>query len=297
MRPMPAAEVSVDESLVRALLRDQYPALSELPLSAMPAHGWDNAMYRLGDEFTVRLPRREASSRLVAHETRWLPGLSRTLTIPTPVPIHSGEPTGYYPWHWSVNRLIRGEPVGAGPLVDPLVSSQALAHFLQALHHPAPLEAPVNPVRGVPLAARRRALYEGAAVLQRSGRDTERVVASWERLARAPRYRGYWHWLHGDLHGGNILALDGWLSGVIDFGDLTRGDPAGDYAVAWLLFDEAADREPLRISALRHGRGTWQRAQAWALSWGVAALSRSADNPMIAAIAERALRNAVLPVR
>lgn len=295
MRPMPAAEILIDEALVRTLLREQYPVLAELPLQPMPAHGWDNTMFLLGTEFTVRLPRRAAASHLVAHEARWLPELSRTLSMPTPVPIHSGTPTRDYPWHWSINRLLRGEPIGVGPFIDPLASAEAVAGFLNTLHRPAPLEAPVNPLRGVPLAARRRSFYQGVDQLVRSGRDMTAVVERWERLVRAPRYRGYWHWLHGDLHGGNILALDGWLSGVIDFGDLTRGDPATDYACAWLLFDDPAHREPLRLASRQHGPGTWRRAQAWALAWGVAALPRSADNPLIASIAQRALRNGVQP--
>lgn len=292
MRPMPAAEVLIDEDLVRSLLRAQYPALADLPLTPMPDHGWDNTMFLLGSEFTVRLPRRAAASRLVEHEARWLPGLSRVVSLPTPVPIHSGTPTDDYPWHWSVNRLLRGEPVGVEPLVDAAAAAQALADFLVTLHQPAPVDAPINPYRGVPLAARRKLLLEGAAELQRDGRDMAGVVERWQRLARAPRHRGYWHWIHGDLHGGNILQLDGWLSGVIDFGDLTRGDPATDFAVAWLLFDDPADREPLRLAAAGHGRGTWQRAQAWALAWSVAALCRSADNPLVHAMGERGLANA-----
>lgn len=292
---MPATEVLIDEGLVRSLLRAQYPVLAELPLVAMPGHGWDNTMYLLGSEFTVRLPRRAAASRLVEHEARWLPDLSRIVSLPTPVPIHAGTPTRDYPWHWSVNRLVRGTPVGVQPLLDQRVAAQALAEFLDRLHQPAPLDAPVNPYRGVPLAARQKCFLDDVAALQRDGHDMSDVVERWERLSRAPRYRGYWHWIHGDLHGGNVLQLDGWLSGIIDFGDLTRGDPATDFAVAWLLFDDPAHREPLRVGAARHGRGTWHRAQAWALAWGVSALSRSADNPFVAAIGERAIANAVEP--
>jgi len=33
----------------------------------------------------------------------------------------------------------------------------------------------------------------------------------------------------------NILVDDGQVSGVIDFGDMTAGDPAGDLSVAWML--------------------------------------------------------------
>jgi aminoglycoside phosphotransferase (APT) family kinase protein len=38
-------------------------------------------------------------------------------------------------------------------------------------------------------------------------------------------------WLDGDLHPGNMLVIGGRLSGVIDFGDLTSGDPATDLAL------------------------------------------------------------------
>ena len=59
-------------------------------------------------------------------------------------------------------------------------------------------------------------------------------------------------WVHGDLHSANLIVADGSISAVIDFGDLTSGDPAVDLAVAWMLFDEA-DREVFR-AARRAGR-------------------------------------------
>ena len=40
---MPAAEVDIDEALVRRLLKEQHPQLSDLPLR-LAANGWDNVM-------------------------------------------------------------------------------------------------------------------------------------------------------------------------------------------------------------------------------------------------------------
>lgn len=71
---MPAAEVDVSPGLVRRLLADQHPDLAHLPVELM-AHGWDNVMYRVGDELAARLPRREMGARLIGHEQRWLPVL------------------------------------------------------------------------------------------------------------------------------------------------------------------------------------------------------------------------------
>jgi aminoglycoside phosphotransferase (APT) family kinase protein len=39
--------------------------------------------------------------------------------------------------------------------------------------------------------------------------------------------------VHGDLHLRHLLVHDGRLSGVIDWGDVCRGDPSLDLAVCW----------------------------------------------------------------
>jgi len=75
---------------------------------------------------------------------------------------------------------------------------------------------------------------------------------------------------------------------VIDFGDLTRGDPATDLAVAWMLLP-AAERELFRQAYGRADDDTWARARGWALSLALVFLTFSADNPMMAAIGQRTL--------
>ena len=78
---MPAAEVSVSPDLVRRLLAAQQPDLAHLPIRVM-AHGWDNLMYRLGDELAVRLPRRAAAAGLIVHEQRSLAFLAHSADNP-----------------------------------------------------------------------------------------------------------------------------------------------------------------------------------------------------------------------
>src|SRR6187551_357583 len=98
---MPAAEVDIDNELVRALLVQPAPELSSLPLELL-ANGWDNVLFRLGGDLVVRLPRRKVAAVLVDHEHRWLPELAPRLPLPTPTPVHAGEPGEGYPWRWSV---------------------------------------------------------------------------------------------------------------------------------------------------------------------------------------------------
>ena len=74
-------------------------------------------------------------------------------------------------------------------------------------------------------------------------------------------------WLHGDLHPANLLLTpSGSLAAVIDFGDITAGDPATDLATAWLTFDQRARR--VFTAALEERRASTRRrgpARGWAL--------------------------------
>jgi hypothetical protein len=87
---MPEAEVKIDSSLVRALLQQQRPDLADLPLVEL-ANGWDNIVYRLGADLTVRMPRRLAAVELLENELRWLPMLAERLPLPIPAPLWSGR--------------------------------------------------------------------------------------------------------------------------------------------------------------------------------------------------------------
>ena len=80
---------------------------------------------------------------------------------------------------------------------------------------------------------------------------------------------------------------DGQLSGVIDFGDLTAGDPAADLSVAWMLLP--ADCHQVFRDCAGASDASWARAAGWALTLGLVYLAHSADNPQLAAVGERTL--------
>lgn len=287
MRGMPPAEVAIDEELVGGLLRLQAPQFAGLPLRRVGTHGWDNTVFRLGDDLAVRLPRRHQAAALMEHEIRWLPEIAGRVPLPVPVPVFAGDPALGYPWRWAVCRWVPGEPIGTSDVT----SVAPLARFLGALHRPASADAPANPWRGVPLAQRDARLRQGCALLVGYGLDPAGIERAWEAALAAPAYGGPPVWLHGDLHPANVLQVRGSVSGVIDFGDLTAGDPACDYLIGWLL--PRQQRAALREAAQQHGAGTWDRARGWALVWGVAVLAASADNPLLQAIGRRAVIAAV----
>jgi aminoglycoside phosphotransferase (APT) family kinase protein len=142
--PKPPAEVTIDPSLVRALLQEQHTDLAQLALIDI-GEGWDNKLFRLGDALAVRLPRRAASAALIEHEQRWLPRLSPRLPLPVPVPLRVGRPGSGFPWSWSVVPWLAGESALVAPPQDPAPIAATLAQFLRALHQPAPDDAPHNP--------------------------------------------------------------------------------------------------------------------------------------------------------
>lgn len=265
----PTAEIHIDEALIGRLVAAQAWELAGQSVQIV-AHGFDNVVARIGETWMARLPRRAFAAPLVLHEQRWLPELARHLPLPIPVPVYAGTPTREFPWPWSVGRWLPGRSAAEERPSDPRLAARTLAAFVQALHQPAPAEAPANPARGVALA------HCAAAVEQRvvelgSAIDGGCVVASWRALQATPPWSGPPLWLHGDLHPANLLTFDGRLSAVIDFGDLTAGDPATDLAVAWMLFgpdERRSFRTHVGVDDF-----TWRRAAGWALHFALAYLA------------------------
>lgn len=286
----PPADVIVDASLVQALLRDQHPGLAHL-VPEKVAEGWDNALFRLGNELAVRLPRRAASATLIEHEQRWLPELSARLPLPVPVPVRVGVPSRRFGWSWSVVRWLPGQSLLHAASPDPVTTGAMLGRFLHALHQPAPVNAPRNPWRGVPLEARTAAVHQYLHQLHGIV-DPDAILGFWNRALAAPKWPGPALWIHGDLHPGNLLASDDRLSGVIDFGDLTSGDPATDLSLLWMLprsmrarFEAWApgdEPEALRV-----------RARGWALALGLAYVAQSGDDAAMAALGQRTINAAL----
>jgi aminoglycoside phosphotransferase (APT) family kinase protein len=284
----PAAEFDIDDVLVRALVAEQHPASANLPVRIV-GNGWDNTIARLGDELLVRLPRRAASATLIEHEQRWLPLLAPALPLDVPVPIVCGVPGAGYPWHWTICRWLPGDSAATTPPSDLAAAADDLGRFIRALHVPAPADAPENPVRGVAL--RRRA----EAVDQRLSSfadivDVPIVRRLWARLSSTVDWAGPPLWLHGDLHPSNMLTDDGRLTAIIDFGDVTAGDPATDLAVAWMLFD-VAERSRFR-DIIGVDDATWHRAAGWALSLSLAYLTGD-DTSSMPAIGHRTLARVI----
>lgn len=273
----PPAEVTLTAADVDRLIASQHPHLRG-PLRAL-AHGWDNEVFRLGDDLAVRLPRRAAAAELIEHEQRWLPTLATRLPVRVPAPVAVGRPEGDYPWRWSIVPWFDGIPMLAIAVAERETLADDLGDVLRALHAAAPAEAPHNPVRGVPLRDR-----DGAV---RTRLDSPELIALWDEALEAPDWQAAPVWVHGDVHPGNLVASAGRLQAVIDFGDMCAGDPACDLAIAWTGFGEAGRaRLRERLGAV-YDDATWARAWGWAVAF--ATLLRGADDAGLRAMSAHAL--------
>jgi aminoglycoside phosphotransferase (APT) family kinase protein len=216
MTRMHADELELDEPLVRRLLAEQFPKWAELPLRRIEPSGTVNAIFRLGDELSVRLPRREGPAEPGSVELEWLPKLASQLPVEVPVPVAQGKPGADYPWFWEIHAWVEGE-VAQVEEIDAVQAARDLAAVVAALQQADPAGAP--PGRGIPLTVRAEQMRYWWAQFDGDPRAWE----PWQRALAAPPWDGPPVWHHGDLDCRNWLVRDGRISGVIDWGSMGVG--------------------------------------------------------------------------
>ena len=242
-------EREFDDALVRTLVDEQFPQWSDLPL-VRAGDGTVNAIYRLGDELSVRLPRR---SEVDDREEAILRALDSRLPVEIPRFVARGRELVVHTW-------LEGEPPD-GPL-----PADEVAELILALRAVDPAGAPEPEYgRGRPLAERDAAFR---SALERV--DAPGALELWEEALRAPAWHGPPVWIHCDLDGRNVLVRDGRLAGVLDWGGAGVGDPALDVMAAWKLVARE-ERDRFR-ELLDVDDATWLRAKGWAVSQALIAL-------------------------
>jgi aminoglycoside phosphotransferase (APT) family kinase protein len=268
-KKMHVDEVDTDVSLVRRLLTTQFPQWTNLPIQPVQSAGTDNAIYRLGADMTVRLPRYPSPTTSIDKEHYWLPKLAPYLPLSIPVLLALGAPGEGYPFRWSVLKWIEGENLTIDCIADPRQAAIDMAKFITALQRIDTTGAPLatdNNLRGIGLATRDTNTRKAIAAMH-GMIDTDAAIRVWETALEAPEWERAPVWFHGDLLPGNVLFKQGRLNAVIDFGGMGVGDPACDIMIAWGLF-KGESRDIFR-EALAVDDATWVRGRGHALSQAV----------------------------
>lgn len=282
---MHADELDLPVDLVRRLVATQLPRWADLPVRRVASSGTDNAMFRLGDELVVRLPRIHWASGGVDHEARWLPRVHGLLPVTIPRVIAVGDPTDEYPWTWSVLSWVPGVNPRLGELREPEVLARDLAALVRAVRA---IDLDGGVAKAGPLADRDEQVRRDIAALT-DEIDTARVTAIWEHALATAEWAGERTWVHGDVAPGNLLLVDDRLTGLIDFAGIGVGDPTLDLGVAWNLLPpraRAVFRDELEVDD-----PTWTRARARALAQALVQLPYYRDtNHALASNARHVIR-------
>ena len=284
---MPPAEVEITATDVAEMVAEQFPLLAGAEVEEA-GYGWDNFMFRVGTAHVARFPRRQISAPMVDSEARWLPDLARVLPLPIPAPVFVGSPSNRFPWSWTIAKWIDGQPAAVDTDIDQVEAGSQMGSFLAALHRPAPAGYPHNPFRGGPISDMNEKASERITSLSHAV-DSHELLERFIADSSAPSYRGDPLWLHGDLHPSNVIVRSRLVAGVIDFTDLTGGDPACDLMIAWSMFDRPG-RQSLFDSYGPIDEATRCRARAWAIHHGAICASHSKDNEVMRKMGMSTLR-------
>lgn len=257
-----------DVDVVRALLAGHCPSLAHEDIRHAPASGSSNWVFRVGEEHAVRLPRSQEYVGDLQKEARWLPRLAPDLPVAVPDVVFLGTPTDLFPWPWTVVTWVPGMPPDD---LDPSAQrtlAQDLGRFVGALHAIDTAGVEPGPEHwgyraGEPVTAQSDRWLARAAGDLRDLFDPGQVRQAWSRLRDVPPPSVPPCWIHTDLSAENLLvAPDGRLTGVIDFGGVGVGDRSVDLLYAWGMFDpEARDLFRRECGA---DEATWLRGRAWA---------------------------------
>lgn len=125
-------ELAVDEPLVRQLLRSQFPAWADRPLARVRSTGTVNAIFRLGPDLAVRLPRTPRWHD-IDHEVAVLDRVRDLVPVAVPRAVAIGEPALGYSWKWGAFEWIDGETWDVEALADPIEAARQLASLVRSL--------------------------------------------------------------------------------------------------------------------------------------------------------------------
>lgn len=195
--------------------------------------GMDNANFKIGENYLLRVPLHNDSAKLIENEIKYLGILQNKLpiSIPKPIDIIKSE------------KLLKFKsvvyPYYIGNTADKEQCSESsifkLAKFLKELHSQSFNELPINQYRGVPLSYKENDVNNRIAYFRKTNKlINSSILKLWNNALDAKLCQTKCV-IHGDLHLKNIIVLNTNIEAIIDWGDINWGDPATDLSVLWMI--------------------------------------------------------------
>ena len=285
-----AATEHVDEERATRLIRAQFAPLPELSVRLL-SEGWDYAVHLVDGRWAFRFPRREVVLAGTERELTCLPALAQLLPAAVPAPVFVGTPGDGYPWPFYGSAFLPGREATSA---DADAIARPLARALRALHGgELACELPNDPLGRVDMALRVPRTRE---LLSELGELTPAVQALLDEAETLPAALPI-AVCHGDLHFRQLLVDGGLLTGIIDWIDICRSDPAVDLSIAWSLLPSAAREEFFdEYGAIDRAREVRARVVAAFLSGMLVQWARAEGVPAVLDEAAAGLRRAVEPL-
>lgn len=261
MKLLHNGQIEINIEIIKTLIEEQFPQYKNLPINEFDTTGTVNSIFKLGNNYYIRLPLTEMYKDSILTEYKILPYLSKKLTIEIPHPIHLGIPNNLYPFHWGIYNWIDGDCYDDNKITNFQEIISGLANFIKELHS-------VELFEGAPKAGRKPLLDLNIMTMDALNNskdeiDCKKAIKIWDSLLNTPVWDNKSVWIHADLLKSNVLIKDNHISGIIDFGSAGIGDPAFDIIPAWSLFsfeNRTIFRDKLKVNDI-----IWNRACAYAL--------------------------------
>jgi aminoglycoside phosphotransferase (APT) family kinase protein len=209
-----------------------------------------------------------------------------------PAPVFVGRPAGGFPWPFFGSELLPGRELGEATLDDPtrVEIGRSLARFLRRLHDAeVTYELPADGNRRADMSLRVPKTREQLEALEATGlwqhpAPVDQLLEAAEALPPSDAVAV----VHGDLHFRQVLVGDdGSPTGVIDWVDVCRSDPAIDLSMLWsYLPRQGRDAFLSEYGAVRDDQLVRARVIALSLS---AALAQYGHNEGFRAVEREAL--------
>ncbi|MBV6457649.1 MAG: hypothetical protein HONBIEJF_00766 [Fimbriimonadaceae bacterium] len=273
-----APDVAIDPAIAHDLVAAEFPDFTNQQPSLL-GRGWDNLCIEYPDATVFRFPTRRMGAELAEIEIPTLSALSPYLPLPIPIPTHVGTPSETYPYRFFGYQKILGNPIENAVAK----AAESLGEFLAALHAIDPSRPPFSNLPGDTLKRADRLMEK---IELRGGQIIDHFPdqADWARrlMHRAEtelldhRPSNEARVVHGDLYARHILADgSGTVTGIIDWGDVHRGNPAIDLSIGFSVF--RGSERAVFTRTYGHATLQWGLARARALMYALAMVAYGSD--------------------